>query len=174
MIDHVIFSSEKVSARSKTDHAQKQSRPASQASNRSHASRQYGSRPATQQSSRNQNRLTTADRESRDFMEMLRTTTSKNPFKMAPPSDEFQGASRQSLNKMSESIRSKLNTAVTAQRDKRYLEEKHLPVVPPKYTGPTIASFDAGKKMPVVTNDVHSKATNHGYSCNALGGFFCH
>ena len=49
-----------------------------------------------------------------------------------------------------------------------------LPFIPPRYSGPNVASLDSGKNMKLVPNEAHIKATNNGYSRNSMGGFFSH
>ena len=96
------------------------------------------------------------------------TTVRRTLFaNVGAPADE-------ALLKMSSSIRSKIQYQLKEQQDERALQERNLPKIPMAYNLPVMQSYIKGKNQPIVANESHCKATNNGYSRNALGGFFAH
>ena len=82
--------------------------------------------------------------------------------------------SKNEINEISQTIRTKLNSMLGEQKDRRFLKTKALPIVPIVYPGPVITHNDMGKNQIICGNDSHNKATNNGFSRNKLGGFFSH
>jgi hypothetical protein len=96
------------------------------------------------------------------------TTVKRTLFaNVGAPADE-------ALLKISSSIRSKIQYQLKEQQDEKALLERHLPKIPKAYNLPVMQSYVMGKNQPIVANESHCKATNNGYSRNALGGFFAH
>ncbi len=80
------------------------------------------------------------------------------------------------INKMSITMRSKLQTMLKDQEDEAFLKAASLPKVPKHFSGPVINQVQNQVRQNhfVVTNDAHIRATNNGYKRNELGGFFAH
>lgn len=75
---------------------------------------------------------------------------------------------------MSTSLRQKLQNQLREQQNQEILQLRALPKVPATYQPPLTQNHAKGKNQPICGNEAHCKATNNGYSRNALGGFFAH
>ncbi len=102
-------------------------------------------------------------------MNMLKTVGGPKGFGIPANLNNNEG-----IQAMSQSIRQKLKHQLSEQTNEELLKQRALPKVPNAYQGPVITNLDKGKNQPICSNDSHSKATNNGYSRNALGGFFSH
>ena len=69
------------------------------------------------------------------------------------------------INKMSITMRSKLETMLREQNDEDFLKTAQLPKVPKKNSGPVISQVQnqVRRNHFVVTNDAHIRSTNNGY-----------